>query len=131
VPIAAAGEILHDQAMLLTYRDAAKESVRADRRRTSRFPIQQDIRYRLKDAQAQAGGVGRTIDIGSSGVLFTTDRPLSIGGVVEASVDWPALLDGACGLRLVVSGPVVRSNGNQAAIRIERYEFRTRALRAN
>ena len=76
-------------------------------------------------------GVGTTINIGSRGVLFTTDRPLSIGGVVEAFVNWPAILDGACGLTLVISGPVVRSDENRAVIRIKHYEFRTRALHAS
>jgi hypothetical protein len=45
---------------------------------------------------------------------------------VELSVTWPALLEGKCPLQFVATGRVVRSENNRAAVKIERYEFRTR-----
>ena len=52
-----------------------------------------------------------------------------MGRMVEISVNWPARLDGTCALKFVASGRVIRSEENRAAVRIERYEFRTRATR--
>jgi hypothetical protein len=46
--------------------------------------------------------------------------------MVELSVSWPAMLDGICPLQFVATGRVVRSEAQRAAVRIERYEFKTR-----
>jgi hypothetical protein len=46
---------------------------------------------------------------------------------VEVSVNWPARLGGTCPLKFVAVGRVVRAEPQRAAIKIERYEFRTRA----
>ena len=48
--------------------------------------------------------------------------------MVEISVNWPARLDGTCPLKLVATGRMVRADADKAAVRIERYEFRTAAL---
>jgi len=53
--------------------------------------------------------VGKTLNIGSGGILFTTEETLPMGRQVEVSVNWPARLDGACPLQFVVVGRVVRS----------------------
>lgn len=50
-----------------------------------------------------------------------------MGRMVEISVNWPARLGGSCPLKFVATGPVVRSEPDKAAIRIEKYEFRTRS----
>jgi hypothetical protein len=71
-------------------------------------------------------GSGRTIDMSSSGLSFTADRPLSIGQKLDLSIDWPAVLDGGVQLQLVASGVVVRTTGAMTAIRLERHDFRTR-----
>jgi len=72
-------------------------------------------------------GTGKTLNIGSGGVLFTTEEQLPLGRSVELSVNWPARLDGTCPLKFVAIGRVIRSEAEIAAVRIERYEFRTRA----
>jgi hypothetical protein len=72
-------------------------------------------------------GAGKTLNIGSGGVLFTTEEKLPLGRPVEISVNWPARLGGTCPLKFVAMGKVVRSEAARAAVRIERYEFRTRA----
>ncbi len=66
--------------------------------------------------------------MGSGGILFTTEEKLELGRVVEVSVNWPARLDGVCPLQFVATGRVVRSESNRAAVRIERYEFKTRSM---
>jgi hypothetical protein len=60
-------------------------------------------------------------------LLFTTEEKLPIGRHVEISMNWPARLGGTCPLKFVASGRVVRAEAGKAAVRIERYEFRTRS----
>jgi hypothetical protein len=72
--------------------------------------------------------VGTTLNIGSGGILFTTEEKLPIGRTVELSVNWPARLDGTCPLQFVATGRVVRSDALRAAVRIEKYEFKTRSV---
>jgi hypothetical protein len=99
----------------------------ADRRETSRFPVREEVRYRVLHAKGTpASGVGKTLDIGSGGILFTTEDRLPMGRLVEVAVNWPVRLDGACPLRFVAVGKVVRSEATQAVVQIDRYEFRTR-----
>ena len=98
-----------------------------DRRETSRFPVRQDVRYRLLHAKGlPASGVGRTLDIGSGGILFTTEGRLPMGRLVEVAVNWPVRLGGGCPLQFVAVGKVVRSEATKAAVQIARYEFKTR-----
>ena len=100
-----------------------------ERRGTNRFPVREDARYRIVQARAaKVSGVGTTLNIGSGGILFTTEDKLPIGRLVELSVNWPARLDGVCPLQFVATGRVVRSEGQRAAVRIERYEFKTRSM---
>jgi hypothetical protein len=100
-----------------------------ERRGTNRFPVQQDVRYRVIQSRTdKISGSGTTLNMGSSGILFTTDERLALGRMVEVSVNWPARLDGVCPLQFVATGRVVRSESNRAAVRIERYEFRTRSM---
>jgi PilZ domain len=97
-----------------------------DRRLSSRFPVQEEVKYRLLNSKVKLSGTGRTLDMSSGGILFTTEQQLSPGRTVELSVNWPAML-GNCPLKFVAVGKVVRSGPAEAAVRIQRYEFRTRA----
>jgi hypothetical protein len=99
---------------------------RQDRRASDRFPIEREIRFRVLSKKAgDDAGVGRTINMSSSGVLFTTDKTLLPGKRLEVSVSWPAQLDNTCPLKLVARGRVVRYEPGMAAIEIQQYEFRT------
>jgi PilZ domain len=101
-----------------------------ERRGTGRFPVREGVRYRVVQSRTESkvSGCGTTLNIGSGGVLFTTEEHLTIGRTVELSVNWPAMLDGTCPLQFVATGRVVRSEGQRAAVRIERYEFKTRSM---
>jgi hypothetical protein len=70
-------------------------------------------------------GSGTTLNISSGGVFFETDDSLPSTGIVELSMKWPFLLDGSCGLKLVMRGRIVRSDAKVTAIRAEFHEFRT------
>ena len=54
-------------------------------------------------------GIGRTIDVSSSGLRFNADRPLVVGQRIAVYVDWPVLLHGNIKMQLVISGIVVRT----------------------
>lgn len=102
-----------------------------ERRVNSRFPVQQEIRYRLLQGRPLAkGGAGKTLDISSGGILFTTTEPLPTGRMVEIAMHWPARLHGTCPLQFVATGRVIRSDASTAAVRIQRYEFKTRSVHA-
>lgn len=97
-----------------------------DRRARIRFPICEEVRYRLFDAGAEISGVGRTVNFSSRGILFTTENRLPLQCRVQLSVNWPARLDGSCPLKFVAESSVVRADAFRAAVVIERYEFKTR-----
>lgn len=102
-----------------------------ERRGTNRFPLKEDVRYRVVQSKTQqVTGSGTTLNIGSGGILFTTEERLPLGRMVELSVNWPARLDGTCPLQFVATGRVVRAEVDRAAVRIERYEFKTRGAKA-
>ena len=107
----------------------APDAVLQDRRATARFPLPEDVTYQYRHGRVTGAGAGKCLNIGSGGVLFTTADRLPVGRTVEVSINWPAMLDGACPLKFIASGPVVRSEDDRAAIRIDRYEFRTRGTR--
>jgi hypothetical protein len=99
-----------------------------ERRASKRFPIEQEVSYRVLDHKAivPESGVGRTFDISSGGILFATEQRLRSGKRIELSVNWPAVLDGGCLLKVVAVGRIVRVEDARASIIIEQYEFRTR-----
>lgn len=102
-----------------------------DRRFTNRFPVQQEVRYRVMQARnVTKSGTGKSLDVSSGGILFTTTERLPTGRLVEIAMSWPARLHGTCPLQFVATGRVVRSDGTTAAVRIQRYEFRTRSATA-
>jgi len=96
-----------------------------------RFPIRQDVQYtcRMRSGVAQVAR-GETVYMSSSEVGFTTERTLKPGQRIEVAVNWPALLDQTCHMKLVIYGHVIRNDANAAAVKVERYEFRTRATHA-
>jgi hypothetical protein len=92
-----------------------------------RFPIQQDVRYQcMKGSRIFAVGVGRTLEIGSREVRLTIQQPLKRGQKMRLAVDWPAMLHNTCRMKLEIFGWILHCENGVAAVKIERYEFRTR-----
>jgi len=103
-----------------------KSRVVDERRIANRFPIEREVHFRTIGKRKLAEcGLGQTINISSSGVLFTTDRLLRPGNRVEVAISWPAQLNASVALQLVAQGRIVRSDEGKAAIKIQHYEFRT------
>jgi hypothetical protein len=71
-----------------------------------------------------------TLNISSKGLLFPTEEPLQPGQLLQVSVDWPARLENQVPLKLVAEGRIVRNQNGLAAMRIDKYEFRTRRAKA-
>jgi hypothetical protein len=104
------------------------ENEQADRRHSDRFPIEREVRYRvLNKRSSEEIGDGKTLNISSSGVLFTTDHMLLPGRRMELAISWPAQLNNKTPLKLVARGRVVRFEGGRAAMEIQQYEFRTQS----
>jgi hypothetical protein len=102
------------------------EREKNDRRQADRFPIEREVRYKvLNRKNADEIGFGKTINMSSNGVLFTTDQYLLPGRRLELSISWPAQLNSTVALKLVARGRVVRCEEGKAAIEIHQYEFRT------
>jgi hypothetical protein len=99
-----------------------------ERRGKRRFAIERDLRYKTADHGVPvAAGSGQTMNMGSGGVAFVAEQPLTPGRFVELSIGWPILLGGTCPIRFVVFGRILRCNGRKAVCTIEKYEFRTQA----
>ena len=107
------------------------KSGQLDRRNSDRFPIEREVKYRvLSKRSGEESGDGKTVNISSSGILFTTDHMLLPGRRLELSISWPAQLNNKCALRLVARGRIVRYEEGRAAFMIQQYEFRTQSLGA-
>ena len=97
-----------------------------ERRLSNRFPIERELKFKgINKRNSHEFGQGKTINMSSKGILFTTDQVLNPGRKVDVSVNWPAQLDGKVGLKFVARGRVVRFAEGKAAIQIEQHEFRT------
>src|SRR6185503_6688423 len=106
------------------------QSGERERRVKRRFQIEQEVKYKMLYGQRIAEtGVGKTVNISSSGVWFTTENTLTPGMPVELSMAWPVLLNDSCPMKLMIYGCVIRTNDRGAAVAIERYEFRTQGSR--
>jgi hypothetical protein len=102
--------------------------MQAERRDSDRFPIEREVRYKvLNKRSGEETGDGKTVNISSSGVLFSSSHVLPLGRRMELSISWPAQLDQKLPLKLVARGRVVRFEHGRAAIEIQQYEFRTQS----
>jgi hypothetical protein len=107
----------------------AVNEIVGERRRSRRFLIKCKVQCRIAGEEVGTGTVdGETINISSSGLLFTSKGRLKLGRRIELAISWPALLNHDCPLKLVARGRVVRNDEGCGAIEIERHEFRTAAI---
>jgi hypothetical protein len=95
-----------------------------ERRSRQRFPLALALEYRLL-GKRECRGSGQTCNISSAGVLFEVADRQAFSGLIELLVSWPVLLNGACALKLVMKGRVVRSEGAAVAMASTTHEFRT------
>jgi hypothetical protein len=98
-----------------------------ERRSNARYPLRLKLTFSAVTPPLCSGD-GETLHISSKELLFTANESFTIGQSLRVSMDWPARLDNRISLRLVVSGQILRSGGGQAALKIEKYQFRIRRI---
>ena len=102
----------------------------SDRRESDRMAIERDVEFRVLSRKGgERPANGKTVNISSSGILFTTEQMLLPGRRLEMTISWPAQLDNKCALKLVARGRVVRFEDGCAALEIMQHEFRTKSTR--
>jgi hypothetical protein len=103
-----------------------------ERRADRRYPLAAEVDYRTSNGRRWlTTGHGRTINISCSSVFFSTEEPVPAGTPIELSIPWPARLHGTVALNLLVTGTTAHVRDACVAVRIARYEFRTRSSRPN
>jgi len=95
-----------------------------ERRARTRFPLVREIRYRQTSNRGLPPRQGETVNISSSGTLFTIDQDLVPGTRVELAISWPLKLDKTVSVNLVAAATIVRVEGHKAAARFETHEFK-------
>lgn len=121
-----------ENVLTMTKRGEESPVGTTERRRSSRFPIEREVRYKtLNQRMDTQAGTGKTLNISSSGVLFTSEHELPVGTRLEIAISWPAQLNERCLLNLVARGRVTRHNKGQLALQIQQYEFRTQSRQGN
>ena len=106
------------------------EPILSDRRAARRYTLELDVRFRISfRKQVYAHGAGRTLDVSSGGVAFTSNGDVPIGARAELSIAWPVMLNNSVPLTLAIVGRVVRQEYGTVAIKTIRHEFRTQPSR--
>jgi hypothetical protein len=128
VPLARRVSILGVMEPALGRRVRLPQDAITERRASTRFPLTLEVHYAVSGpcGVPVETGSGRTIDLSSSGLRFTADRPLLTGQTLDVSIDWPVLLNGVVQLQLVMLGVIVRTRGTTTAVKTQRYAFKTR-----
>ena len=104
------------------------EKAQSERRHSDRFPIEREVRFKVLNKRGgEETGEGKTLNISSSGILFTSEQMLLPGRRLEVAINWPVQLNNKVSLKLVARGRVVRFEEGRAAIEIQQYEFRTQS----
>jgi hypothetical protein len=100
----------------------------SDRRVSQRYPLHLAVKCRRIEPHSSWSELiyGESLNISSTDLLFTSTEAFLPGQAIEAFIEWPIRLDNRVRLTLVVEGTVVRSAEDRSAMRIERYQFRTR-----
>jgi len=96
-----------------------------ERRSRRRFPLELKVRYQSTNTKLAIAGAGRTLNMSSGGLLIVSPQPMQQGVRLRLTVEWPWLLDQQTPLQLVADSRVVRANGSEFAVTLNRYQFRT------
>jgi hypothetical protein len=91
------------------------------------YPLELSISYELLGRRSGTG-CGRTIRVGSRGLVFWSDQDLGILAVnckIRFTLDWPVTLEDGVALRLCATGTVVEADSNVVSVAFSHHEFRT------
>ncbi len=105
--------------------EVVNRTIPLERRTKNRYPIALNVKYRTLGRYHRISGLGRTINLSSSGMLVESEQHLAEGARLEVNIEWPSLLDGLIPLQVVALGRVVRSFESGFALSFSQYQFRT------
>jgi PilZ domain len=100
-------------------------AVAAERRLKIRYPVRFAVSFRDTGSTGGLSGVGYTLNMSSSGLLFSCPHELKTGMRIELTLEWPSLLDSVTPLQLATIGRIVRAQGSTYALAFSTYQFRT------
>jgi hypothetical protein len=107
----------------------ASENLALERRSKNRYPVELNVRYRTLAKGPAPVGIGRTLNVSSGGLLIASEQQIvHDGSRLRLSLEWPTLLDGTTPLQLIAVCRVIRCQPAVFAVRMERYQFRTRKV---
>jgi hypothetical protein len=89
-----------------------------------RVPLACTLRYETGSLAQKKIGMGRVIDMSSSGVFFTTESSLRRNTRVALHVGWPVRIDGDVPVELYAEGRIIRTEPTKAALQYDRIAFR-------
>jgi hypothetical protein len=94
------------------------------------YPVKIEVHYRFwAGSRLLNTGMGRTVDISNSVILFESEDALPLGRRINLTIPWPARGNPEVRLALHVLGRTVRGLGNRTTVEIIRCGFRARASR--
>lgn len=107
-----------------------------DDRSRLRFPIILDLEYNLIGGRRIRRGIGRTINISSTGLLFEAADDIDwtqilYGSRIELVLNWPFQRSRAHPLKLRLRGSIVRGDGRLIAMSINQHAFDAGPVESN
>jgi c-di-GMP-binding flagellar brake protein YcgR len=101
-----------------------------ERREAGRYSIEREMKWKWHGKRTrEAPEHGRTLNISSAGVLFTSSFRLPLGMVVQMGINWPGAVESEDGLQLLAKGRVVRSEAGCTAVEFHQRVFQARDSR--
>ena len=94
------------------------------------YPVKIEVHYRFwGDSRLWKTGMGRTVDISNTVILFESEDALPLGKRINLTIPWPARGNPEVRLALHVVGRTVGGLGNRTTVEILRCGFSARASR--
>jgi hypothetical protein len=91
------------------------------------YPVEVDLSYRMvHSVNGAESGLGRTVSISRSRVLFRPPAPLPQDQEIELDISWPARVHGQFILQVHVLGMTAGTENGCTAVRILHYVVRPR-----
>ena len=96
-----------------------------NRRGHGRYDLHLPLHYRLSlKGEPQKTGSATTCEISAMGLSFRSRKPLPLGAHIEILLEWPAKYRDVDPISLLITGFIVRCEGNRVAVRMTSHKFK-------
>ena len=100
------------------------EAHKLDRRSFDRFAIERDVTYTILDTKyGNEVGVGKTVNMSSTGIRFSSEHFLLPGVGVQLMINWPSIAKVKAPGKLFAQGHVVGCSNGTAFMEIQNFEL--------